>query len=269
MKVLRQGVAVVLGSAFAEPRLGGYDLPAVTTDTIFGPATLHRWPERRNAFVLFRHGTPHRHLPHQINWRAQAAALAIANVGSVLLTSSVGVMDPMVPLFRPLRVYDLFMPDNRLPDGTACTLWPEPADFQGHLVLDGGLFDAELGAQIDGIARGIGHGIAGEVLFAYVGGPRTKTAAENAWYARQGAQVNSMSIGPEAVLLNEAELSVAAVVVGHKASRRDARQDLDRQTLAESLTRSHAALEALVVAFLREGRPVPFKNRIYRFDEVP
>ena len=39
-----------------------------------------------------------------------------------------------------------------------------------------------------------------EVVFAFSPGPRTKTRAENALWAQLGAQVNSMSLGPEVVL---------------------------------------------------------------------
>lgn len=261
-------VALILGSAYSRPELAGRTLSPVEIDTLHGPAILYRWPGRPDGWVLFRHGTPHRWLPNQVPYRAQAAALAAVGVEAVLITSSVGVIDLAVPLFVPLRVTDLVMPDNRLPDGSACTLFVEPFPGQGHLVIEGGLFDAELGAQIDGLAEAVGHPIAGEVVFTYVGGPRTKTAAENRWFARLGAQVNSMTVGPEAVLLNEVGIAVAAVVVGHKHSHPDAPAPLDADAIGESLDRSRAAIEALAEAWLDRGTAVVFKNAFYRFDDT-
>lgn len=267
-------VAVILGSAWRAPRLGGRGLTPVEVDTRFGPVVLHRWPRGDGgaAWALFRHGAPHRLLPNQVPYRAQASALAEVGVEAALITSSVGVMDLSVPLFRPLWVRDLLMPDNRLPDGSACTLWPDPWPGQGHLVLEEGLFSPALGAQVAGLAEAEGHPLAGEVEFAYVGGPRTKSAAENRWLARMGAQVNSMTVGPEAVLLNEAQVAVGAVVVGHKHSHPEAKAmasshtvALDADAIAESLDRSREAVEAITVAWLDRGAPVPFGNRLHRF----
>jgi len=267
-------VAVILGSAWQTPTLGGRALPAVEVETRFGAVILHRWDRPDGeAWALFRHGAPHRFLPNQIPYRAQALALAQVGVESVLITSSVGVMDLSVPLFEPLLVSDLRMIDNRLPDGSACTLFVESTPGQGHLIVDGGLFDAELGGQLTALAAAAGHPIAGGVEFTYVGGPRTKTPAENRWLARMGAQVNSMTVGPEVVLLNEAGIAVAALVTGHKHSHPDATSTVDpdalgRDAIADSLVRSRAATEALATAWLDKGAPVPFKNRLHRFEST-
>ena len=51
------------------------------------------------------------------------------------------------------------------------------------------------------------------VVFGYAPGPRTKTAAENAMWARLGADVASMTLAPEIVLANELEIPCAALVV--------------------------------------------------------
>lgn len=264
-------VAVILGSAWQTPTIGGRTLTAVEVKTRFGPATVHRWDRPDGpAWALFRHGAPHRFLPNQVPYRAQALALAEVGVESVLITSSVGVMDLSVPLFRPLLVDDLVWLDNRLPDGSTCTLFPEPTPGQGHLIVDHGLFDRELGAQIGALAAELGDPIAGRVEFVYVGGPRTKTGAENRWLARLGAQVNSMTLAPEAVLLAEAGIAVAAVVTGHKHSHPDAAKapmdtvDVSKAAaIDDSLVRSRAAIEALAVAWLETGRPVPYKNRLH------
>jgi 5'-methylthioadenosine phosphorylase len=257
--------AVILGSAFSAGRLGGRSLEPVEIPTRFGPATLHRYPGDRAAYVLFRHGAPHRLLPNQVPYRAQAAALREVGCDALLITSSVGVMDASVPLFEPLIVEDLLMPDNRLPDGSACTMFPAPVEGQGHLVIEEGLLSRVLSAQIEALIQRDRPVPVPRVVFTYVGGPRTKTAAENALWARLGAQVNSMSVGPEVVLANELEIPVAAVVVGHKHSVPGVRDRLDPAGMSESLRLSQAASERLVVQFLEEAKPVPFRNRLHRF----
>lgn len=262
-------VAVILGSAFRTPVLGGRPLIPYEVETRYGPVILHRWAHSGGdpAWVLFRHGSPHRYLPNQIPYRAHACAMAEIGVESVLLTSSVGVVDLDIPLYRPLLVTDLVMLDNRLPDGSACTLFDMPWPGQGHLVVEEGLLSPALNQQIRALADGVGHPITHEVEFFYVGGPRTKTAAENRFLARLGGQVNSMTLAPEAVLLNEAGISVAAVVVGHKHSHPDAPPVKVDDVIGRSLDASRAATDALAVAWLEAGRPTLWGNRLYRFDD--
>ena len=254
-------VAVILGSAFEG--LQGLAAAPVVHDTPHGPAEL--WP-CRGGQVVFRHGRPRRWLPNQVPYRAHAWALQQAGCGALLVTSSVGVLAEDVPLFEPLLVSDLVMLDNRLPDGTACTLFDRPREGQGHLVVEHGLFSRELSDQLRGIARNLGRPLSErEVVFLYRDGPRTKTAAENRLFAGLGIDVNSMTLAPEVVLASELGIPCAALVTGHKVSRSDLAGP-DEDAVTASLVAARAAQEALVLAFLEHGRAVPFRNHLYRFD---
>lgn len=258
-------VACILGSAF-DAGLEGLTLEPLTVRTSHGEQALYRVAEvERPAYVLFRHGRPHRLLPNQIDYRAQAAALGELGVGALLTTSSVGVMTPELPLYEPLLVSDVLMPDNRLPDGSACTLFTQPEAEQGHLVLDEGLCSRRLGDQIEALAEAAGSTVAGSAVFAYVGGPRTKSAAENRFWVAAGAQINAMTLAPELVLANELGIPAAAVVVGHKYSLPDGDNPPDGRSVARSLVDSRTALERIAVAFLRYGAPVAFANHLFRF----
>lgn len=272
-------VAVILGSAFRAPLLGGERLDSVKVKTGDGEVRLHHLPGDDTRYVLFRHGVPHRWLPNQIPYRAQAAALSQVGCHAVLITSSVGVLSPTVPLFAPLMLSDLLMLDNRLPDGTTCTRFTHLQPDQGHLVLVDGLFSSALTARVEALAARAGRPVAGRVSFAHVGGPRTKTAFENRWLASTGVQVNSMSVGPEAVLLNEYEISVAGLVVGHKRSGAQSvpepagaaavhapsdRDALGAADIDASLVAARETTERIALAFLQAEPWVPFGNRIHR-----
>ena len=260
-------VAAILGSAFSDALPGELDLTPETVETEWGDQTFHRFDAAdRPAYVLFRHDLPHRLLPNQIDYRAQAAALRAVGCEALLVTSSVGVLDADVPLYRPLLVEDLLMLENRLPDGTACTMFTEPSDAHGHLVLDDGLFATALTEQVRDLAAGARASVADDVAFAYVQGPRSKTAAENRALPRLGAQVNSMTLGPEVVLANELEIPCAGLVVGHKYSIPD-RDPPEQEALSTTLDRARDEQERIVTAFLTEGTPVDFPNTIYRFEE--
>lgn len=253
--------AVVLGSAFSQALVGGVPLVPMSVSTPYGEAQLHQWGDH---IVLLRHGAPHRYLPHQIPFRANAWALWEVGVEAVLLTSSVGVMDADVPLFTPLLIGDLVMLENRLPSGGPCTMWPMPTPGQGHLVLEGGLFDKALSAQVSAMLGARGMAPPPPVTFGFQSGPRTKTGAENRVLVDLGVQVNSMSIGPEVVLLNELEVPVTAVGIGHKRSGETGAVPQGSDWVKQSLGQAREATEALAVAFLEEATPVPFANRVVR-----
>ncbi len=254
-------IGIILGSAFASDRPLGLELVEERHVTSHGEVTLHRAIDR-DVVIVFRHGMPHRWLPNQIPYRAHARALADAGVTSLVVTSSVGVLDAGVPLHEPLIVDDVLMLENRLPDGSACTMFDVPSDSQGHLVLDDGLCSRLLARQIEAIAEAAQAPIAKHVLFAYAQGPRTKTTAENRVLRQLGANVNSMSVGPELVLANELEIATAALVIGHKYSVPDVPVAED---IADTLELGRRGFERVLRRLVDELRPVPFANRIHRF----
>jgi len=255
-------VAVVVGSGAS--RLVEAGAVPTPVNTPHGVVELYRVGQ---GWVLHRHGRPHRWLPHQIPFRAHAHALQQVGCGALVVSSSVGVLAADVPLFQPMLVSDLVMLDNRLPDGTACTMFPAPSPGQGHLVLEEGLFSPALGTQLRSLAASVGAPLPErEVIFGYRDGPRTKTRAENRLLARLGLDVNSMTLAPEVVLANELGIACAGLAVGHKASAARAATP-DRAALAASLVASGAALDDLLRAFLERGTPVPWGNHLYRFDD--
>lgn len=254
---MNQSVAVILSSAFDD--LAGLGEP-MTLETPFGLQVVYPYHRAdRLAFAIFRHGHPHRWLPNQIKWRAQSAALKMLNVGALLITSSVGVLRRDVPLNTPLVVSDLLMPDNRLPDGSLCTMFVEPSPEQGHLVLQEGLFNAEIAQTLVKLGAQ-----ARPLCFVYAPGPRTKTPAENRYWASAGGDVNSMSLGPEVVLANELEIPCAGLVVGHKYSHPDISTGESAQ-ITESLDDSKKAFQGIVTGWLSTAAPVEFKNTLFRF----
>lgn len=254
--------AVIVGSAYDTPPgepsvLGRLEPEVVPTD--HRPVTVFR-DQDSGGIVLFRHGRPHRWLPHQVPWRAHAQALASLRVHSLLVTSSVGVLTPDVPLFEPFLLSDLIMRDNRLPDGRPCTMWQEPSPDQAHLLIREGLFSATLSAWLEREA-----GLSGERLtFLYVAGPRTKTPAESELAARTGAQVNSMSLAPEVVLANELGIPTVGLVTGHKYSVSGGVTP-DHSGIDASLDRARRVTAETIRCFLAAAPRVEFGNELYRF----
>lgn len=264
----KQSIAVILGSAFEGSFANKLELESVEVDTEFGPTMVYKSHIRkdRDVYVLYRHGLPHYLLPNQINYRAQAAALKKVNCGALLINSSVGVLDPNLPIYKPMLVTDLLMPENRLPDGSTCSMFPEPEKSHGHLLLREGLFSKELNNWINERHAGDIFQTENEIVFVYAGGPRSKTDAENRMWAKLGGQINSMTLAPEVVLANELEIPVAAVAVGHKYSVPD-QINPEEKLIRQSLVDAREATEKILLSFMKEGEPVPFRNQIYRYGD--
>jgi 5'-methylthioadenosine phosphorylase len=267
MKEKKTSIAVILGSAF-DQRPDWLEIETRKFNTPYGEATLYLLEgSDPPAYVLFRHGLPHRYLPHQIPYRAHTWALKEVNCKALVVTSSDGILTEDLPIFQPLLIADLIMLDNRLPDGSTCTMFTEPSREHAHLMISGGLFSQPLGDQIKTLARENDWPIAGEVIFGFVGGPRNKTPAENRIWPKLGATANSMSVGPEVVLANEMAIPTAGLVVGHKYSVPGLESGTSNLSLAKSFEHSREAFARLVQAFLRNGQPVAFENVLYNYHD--
>lgn len=261
-----KSLAVVLGSAFGDSLPQKLDMQPIEVDTRWGKQPIYAGTNNhgRKIFALIRHGSPHHLLPHQINYRAQAAALKAVNCGALVINSSVGVLDGDLPLYEPILLTDQLMPENRLPDGSTCSMFQEPEEGQGHLVINEGLFSEVLSNQVYERHSNTIFQRDGEIVFVYAGGPRSKTAAENRMWAQLGGHVNSMTVAPEVVLANELEIPVVGLVVGHKYSL----PHLDNppeEEIRETLIKANAATKDILIDFLQHGEPVEFANHIYRY----
>ncbi len=262
-----KSVAIILGSAFSKESLDEYEWTELSIPTPFGDQTLYKTEGAgRTAYLIFRHGLPHSLLPNHINYRAQAAALKEVNCGALLVTSSVGVMDKGLPLFQPMLADDLIMADNRLPDGSTCTMFEKPGHNHAHLVLNEGLFSRALNQQLREISEGLIAEVSKEVVFAYVGGPRGKTPAENRMWITIGANVNSMTFAPEVVLANEMEIPCAGLVIGHKYSV-PGYSNPEEAGVTESLVKSREATRQILLRFIEKGETAAFGNHLYRFSK--
>jgi 5'-methylthioadenosine phosphorylase len=160
---------------------------------------------------ISRHGAGHHHLPHTVPHQAHLAALEQLRARAVLATTAVGVVDPGIPLGRPIIFDDLFFPENLLPDGAACTIFTEPGEpARGHLIQDEPFAPSlrrkmELAADMLDLEATVGG------VYAHTNGPRFETKSEIRWLNSLGVTAVSQTCGPEVVLAGELELPYALV----------------------------------------------------------
>ena len=198
----------------------------------------------QSAWLLARHGRPHRIPPHRVDYRANIAALAELGVTEIVAINAVG------SIARGLRPGDLVVPDQLIDytSGRVQTFSDSPDEPLMHIEfaepfsanVRQALLTAGARAQIpvhDGGCYGVTQG------------PRLETTAEIARLAGDGCTLVGMTAMPEAALAREAELEYASlcVVANPGAGLTDEPISIDEihSVLADAMDRVAALLAAM------------------------
>ena len=195
---------------------GMYDLPGLDlraparVDTAYGAVDLTRGTLGVVDVVhVSRHGAGHVRVSHQVDHRANIAALRDAEVDAILAVTVCGAVDPTLALGELVVFDDLWFLANRLADGSICTLHTEPGQpGRGHWVFEHPFHGRLRSALLEG-GRAAGHAIRDGGCYGHVDGPRFNTRAEIAMLAAAGVSAVSQTAGPETVLAGEAGIPYA------------------------------------------------------------
>ncbi len=162
----------------------------------------------RDVVFLPRHGTPRRHAPHSVNYRANIWKLREQGVDSILAISCVGAINP------DIKTGDFVVPDQLIDYtyGREHCFENESDAHTGHFDFSDP-FDESLGAQVIGAVEGTGQASSLKRARCYgaTQGPRFETAAEVRRMARDGCDIVGMTLMPEATLAKQAGLGYAAL----------------------------------------------------------
>ncbi len=156
------------------------------------------------AAFLPRHGKGHRYLPHEINYRANIAALKILGVADIFAFSAIGSLKEKI---KPL--------DFALPDQIIDRTKSRQSTFFGNGVAAhiafAHPFCERLHETVIPAAKKLGISLhSGETLVC-MEGPAFSTRAESELYRSWGAGIINMSAIPEAKLAREAEMCYAMI----------------------------------------------------------
>jgi 5'-methylthioinosine phosphorylase len=173
----------------------------------------------QQVLFLARHGDPHVLLPHQVNYRANLAALQQAGATAIVAVNAVGgISDEAVSgaIVVPTQIIDYthgrdttFFDKKNGPVVHVDFSWPFDEPLRRRL-LDA--LQAVAAPTVDGGCYGATQG------------PRLETAAEIARMERDGCTIVGMTGMPEAVLARELSLPYAmlSLVVNPAAGKSDA-----------------------------------------------
>jgi 5'-methylthioadenosine phosphorylase len=187
------------------------DAETVVVDTPWGPpsapVTLATVGTTPIAF-LPRHGLHHELPAHQVNYRANVAAMRALGVRTLLAPFAAG------SLRADLRPGDLVVVDQLVDrtQGRCDTFHEHFADGPEHVSL-ADPYDAALREVVLAAARAEGATVHDGGTVVVINGPRFSTRAESRWYSRMGWDLVNMTQYPEAALAREAGLAYAGLAL--------------------------------------------------------
>ena len=254
-------LAVISGTGF-------YDFPGLEEgidqiiDTKFGDASVRRGViEGKEVAFIARHGRKHSILPNTINHRANLLALLMLETKALVSTTVCGVLDPSIPLARMAVFDDLYFPDNRLPNGEACTIYDEIGERgRGHFIFDRP-FSEKLRQQLITAAQDPMT----SAVYAHVNGPRFNSKAEISMLKNYASFI-SQTAGPEIVLAGELEIPCALIGFGVDYANGVTKEPTPVEVMDENLKKSKDVFVAAIKKLLEDYSPPRFDGFIYRFD---
>jgi len=170
-----------------------------------GPYLLGTLGGRRVAF-LARHGAGHRHLPSELNFRANIFGFKVLGVEWILSASAVG------SLREEIKPLDIVLPDQFI-DRTRGRI---STFFGGGLAAHVG-FARPLCPALSALAHESGTAVGATVhkggTYVCMEGPQFSTLAESNLYRSWGAHVIGMTNLQEAKLAREAEICYATLAL--------------------------------------------------------
>ncbi|MEH6420461.1 S-methyl-5'-thioinosine phosphorylase [Pseudomonas sp. CGJS7] len=213
-----------------------------------GPVRVGLLGGRRVAF-LARHGEGHSLPPHQINYRANLAALQALGASRVLALNTVG---GITERFGPRA---LGCPDQLIDYtwGRISTICEEPGTEVLHVDF-GEPYTRALRAAVLAAAQRAGVALVDGGCYGATQGPRLETRAEIARMRRDGCDLVGMTGMPEAGLAREMGLDYAclAIVANWAAGAGpDPDEVITLQDVLDNVAVASAGLPALLTALLQ------------------
>lgn len=260
-------VGIITGS-------GGYDWPFLeeakprSVDTRYGRVEVTEGNvENVEVIHLSRHGEGHRRLSHQVDHRANLAALRDLKADALLSFTVCGAVDPSLAPGSLVVFDDLHFPSNRLPDGTPCTWYDTPGEpGRGHWILNAGPYSEPLRHTVLTAARDCHDQVVDGGTYGHVDGPRFNTRSEIRALAHAGVTAVSQTAGPEVVLAGEARLPMALVGYVTDYANGVAATPEPVEALLERMAASTGIFAALAARTLAVVDTVPAPGFVHRFD---
>jgi 5'-methylthioadenosine phosphorylase len=264
-------IGIIGGSGLENPEiLENYK--EIDADTPFGKPSSKLMTGKLygiDVVIISRHGKKHEIPPTHVNNRANIFALKYEGCKYILATTAVG------SLREEIKRGDFVILDQFI-------------DFTRH--RDVTFFDKfEFGAIHTPMAKPFSEGIrkklievCEELKFPYhkkgtvitIEGPRFSTIAESKLFRQWGADIINMSIAPEAILANEAEVEYAAIAMSTdydcwKENEESVSWEMIKKIMKDNSERMKKILLKTIKSFSREQEILKLKENIRTIPNFP
>jgi 5'-methylthioinosine phosphorylase len=170
------------------------------------------------VLFLARHGDPHILLPHQVNYRANIAALKQAGASAIVAVNAVGGITHRAP------TASIVVPDQIIDytSGRDTTFFDRKVAPVVHVDFSWPFTPSLRQRLLDALAKVEAHAVNGG-CYGATQGPRLETAAEITRMENDGCDIVGMTGMPEAVLARELDIPYAmlSLVVNPGAGKSD------------------------------------------------
>ena len=264
-------VGIIGGSGLENPELLE-DYKELEVSTPFGKPSSKLITGKINGIdvvIISRHGNKHEIPPSQINNRANIFALKYEGCKYIIATTAVGSLKEEI---KPgdFIVLDQFIDFTRHRDVT----FYEKFEFGALHAPMANPFSEELRKKLINSCTELKfpHHERGTVVT--IEGPRFSTKAESNMFRQWGADVINMSIAPEAILANEAEVPYATIAMAtdYDCWREDEKSvtwDIIKQVMNSNVENVKKVLLHVIESFSREQEIAALKSKIRSVPNFP
>jgi 5'-methylthioadenosine phosphorylase len=206
-------IGIIGGSGLDDPQLLK-ECKEIDVDTPFGkpssPLTIGKI-KGVDVVILARHGRKHTHPPFKVNYRANIDALKSQQCTHILATTACGSLREEIKR-GDLVIVDQFIDFTRFRPVTFFEEFPPGAENAKHVAM-ADPYSEPLREKLIETAERLGLSYKKKGTVVTIEGNRFSTRAESNMFRIWGADVVNMSIAPETILANEAQIPYAAIAM--------------------------------------------------------
>ena len=206
-------IGIIGGSGLDDPKLLD-DFEELEVDTAFGKPTSILTSGKLKGVdvcIIARHGREHKIPPTAVNFRGNIQALKDQGCTHILATTACGSLKEEIKR-GDLIILDQFIDFTRHRAVTFFEEFPGGAGNAKHTAM-ADPFSAELRKLLIEACEELNLPHHKEGTVVTIEGPRFSTRAESHMFRGWGGDVVNMSISPEAILANEANIPYAAIAM--------------------------------------------------------
>jgi len=269
MKTLKIGI--IGGSGLENPEiLENYQ--EIEVDTPFGKPSSKLIKGRLfgiDIVIISRHGKKHEIPPTHVNNRANIFALKYEGCKYIIATTAVGSLKEEIKR-GDFIILDQFIDFTRHRDIT----FFDKFEFGAMHTPMAKPFSENLRKKLIDVCEELGFPYHKRGTVITIEGPRFSTIAESNLFRQWGADIINMSIAPEVILTNEAEVPYAAVGMSTdydcwKEDETPVSWEMIKQITKDNSERMKKLLMKLIESFSKEQEILRLKNAIRTIPDFP